>query len=878
MPNVPSSRSSSLPDAAAGAPDNQNGSLILSPISSDPPLSRSLFDGPTTGVGVAMRALDRPDSEEKIASAPSPQPLPSSNGNYAVLDPAIVSALVVGITQGMRDLLVNELKVVPSARSDGVPPPAPSDNAVCARRSRRTSESGMSAPAVQPRKKKISFITEQKARIRTYNKSIKGALSIVKEALKIIDKSIKKAEKYRSSLTSNRSKLIKKNRATSDVVDLLFNVASLLDDLALEMQGQIEAARTIGDKLLEANSTGDDDAVESYLETLDEIIKSSPLLSFRIRYNDANDNYSSMVQEKGTLAIEERPDFITDLVPSLPTMNDGDIYRVVSRKSKSRSSTLPVISESDEDNSGDGDDHGEAEYVPPPLGAPAEAVVNDLVNDSIYTMTFRNSENARQSNTDRVQNARDAESKSNSSSSGSFPIGQDSNPDPPPPPSDDDSSSDDSEDDDSDDEKKPKRNEEEEKEFKSLRLKAKKETNAQAKRIAELQRQVARQAKQLEYDKQYYASLFNKKDERTTAASKYLKDLKPSSPDKIYSEIKIQKMDIYDSFIDFEKRLARQVELAKGDGVNLKPSEDLKIHLFESWLESPALRDTWLSRSIGSMVYSSRKEYFISTYGLKAAEVNFDYHACKWDGKEGIRAFHARLIVIEERYCRYNKTPITDAFLRTSFIEHLGDTLLKDRIMNHLQTNDNIGNVLTRNDLVNQADLELTNWLRSRAKRAEIKAQRVHRDHNNNNRNNNNSNRNINYDNNSNNNNNNNSNRGNFINAISGRNNDNNNNNSDNNNNLNNGNISAISKNDSYGKRGNGGRNNFNNNNNNGNNSGNGLPPWKQAQIDRGCKFCSVPGHYQEMCPQYRSAQANLNNKNTQSSSVPPTNVPNQTA
>ncbi len=655
MMNVPSSFPSSIPDAAAGAPVNPNGTLFLSPISSDPPLSRSLFDGPSTGVSVAVRTLDRPDGEEKVATAPQPQPQPSSNDKNAALDSSAVSALVVGFTQGMRELrlLINELKLTPSARSDGVPPSTPSDNVVRARRSRRMSESGMSAPTHKSHrdiKKKYSFIAEQKSRIRIYNKSIKGGLSIVKEALKIIDKSIKKAEKYRSSLTSDRSKFIKKNRPTSDVVDSLFNVAFLLNDLALEMQGQIEVVRTIGDNLLEANSTGDDNAVESYLETLDDIIKSSPVSSFNVRYNQVNMDYSSMVQEKGTLADDERPDCITELVPSLPVMDENNIHRVLSKNSKTKPSTLASISESDEQNSGDDNDKGEAKYVPPLLGAPAEPAANNLINESIHTMTFRNSENARKSNADRVQSARDAENKSSSSSDGSLPCGQDPSSDPPSPPSDDDSPSDDSEDDDSDDEKEIKRSEAEEKKFNQLQLKAKKETNAQAKRIAELQRQVSKQAKQLEYDKQYYASLFNKKDERTTAASKYLKDLKPSSPDKIYSEIKTQKMDIYDSFIDFEKRLARQVELAKGDGVTLKPSEDLKIHLFESWLDSPALRDTWLSRSIGSMVYSSRKEYFISTYGLKAAEVNFDYHACKWDGKESIRAFHARLIIIEERY------------------------------------------------------------------------------------------------------------------------------------------------------------------------------------------------------------------------------------
>ena len=227
MMNVPSSFPSSIPDAATSAPVNPNGTLFLSPISSDPPLSRSLFDGPTTGVGVAMRTLDRPDGEEKVVTARQPQPPPSSNNNNMVLDPSLVSALAVGITQGMRDLFVdqlksmrdlfNELKLAPSARSDGVSSSAPSDNDVRARRMCRNSESGMSAPTTKSHrnynnKKKISFVAEQKARIRisSHSKSIKGALSIVKDALKSVNKSFKKADKYRSSLVSGRTKSLKK--------------------------------------------------------------------------------------------------------------------------------------------------------------------------------------------------------------------------------------------------------------------------------------------------------------------------------------------------------------------------------------------------------------------------------------------------------------------------------------------------------------------------------------------------------------------------------------------------------------------------------------------------------------------------------------------
>lgn len=168
--------SSSAPLSSQGADDGvlvkQNVSLPFSPIFSDPSLTRSLSNGPTSGVN-AQSALDRPDGVEKKAPLASADTYVDPSPVYPLLDPSAIAAIVASVmqgmrdlfTQGMRDLLVNELKLVPSAK-DGVIKSAPSsiESVDPVRRSRRDSESGIAAPkSISTRMKKNDFIAEQKA-------------------------------------------------------------------------------------------------------------------------------------------------------------------------------------------------------------------------------------------------------------------------------------------------------------------------------------------------------------------------------------------------------------------------------------------------------------------------------------------------------------------------------------------------------------------------------------------------------------------------------------------------------------------------------------------------------------------------------------------
>ena len=76
--------------------------------------------------------------------------------------------------------------------------------------------------------------------------------------------------------------------------------------------------------------------------------------------------------------------------------------------------------------------------------------------------------------------------------------------------------------------------------------------------------------------------------------------------------------------------------------------------------------------------------------------------------------------------------------------------------------------------------------------------------------------------------------------------------------------INAISKKESYSQRGGGGGRPGKQEAGAGANTSQ-YTPWQQRQVDHGCKFCTGLGHYQEICPLYVSAKKALPNNGGQS-------------
>jgi hypothetical protein len=778
-----SSSSSGIDTGAAIA----NNSLYLSPVvTNDSTLRQSLFtvsgrsgfadNGRIRRVIRSVNGNNNQAQQSPIVAS-QPQPPPSFNNN---IDPAMFEALAKSLANEMEKMFISVMKPILQDRrskNGGTSSSSVHDDDKKSKEDRAIVDHS-SEPKESKKPKKVNYIVMQKKRMREYVVSLNGLLKTIKIAQSEVDDAHRLCDKISANARKERKAKVFAN--CGKVAEDLFIPVVSLEDLVGEINGKILAVRSLINDLLSGHRAKDDDAINNCLASFDEIEEDYSTSFFHSKYLEIGVAYDEIINSVSLLPKDVRPDF-GDVLKSFPIFDEND--------DNGEALTNDAVRENCGEKNVVDENAGEAAAVFAPL------------NQSIHIERALNADRAHEENKKRIEENKqplDALSKPSviSQLSSSVCSGRDPTPPPlSPDPSDDEDDGDDNVGPDEDDEDNNDGVDDEK--LAVLRQEAALAEMVRKKAAEKLEKAVITKRATVRHDRQYYQKVAEK-ESKTEAISKYLKDIKPSNPSKIYSEINSVKMDIYDSFADFENRLAMKTRLAEADGKRINLSEELKIHLFEPWLESAALRDIWLSRNISSMIYKIRKEYFIQTYGLKSSEVNLDYHACKWDGKENIRAFNVRLSVAEERYCRYNNTPANEAFLRTSFIEHLGDNPLRQKILKHSQTQDNMGVKLTRNDLVNQADLEHTNYLRDREERnkkyelrrqEKVKTQQA-RD------------------------------------AA----------------------INAITKSDSYGKQG-------DRNNNNKNNKAASIKPYQQTQIDRGCRFCQCTGHYQEICDAYYAAR-----------------------
>jgi hypothetical protein len=199
---------------------------------------------------------------------------------------------------------------------------------------------------------------------------------------------------------------------------------------------------------------------------------------------------------------------------------------------------------------------------------------------------------------------------------------------------------------------------------------------------------------------------------------KVLAQVKPDSQ-FIFDETKIPKMNISDSFRDFDNKLKRQLTVARfgKSDVNGSMPDIILINHFTDWLKSNAMRDAWNDSNLGSS-YAARRKMFCKSYGVTRFMINAELSNCKWDGKDDLLAFNARLSAIETRYCEANKTSLDENTQVNHFIERIKIVaVLYEYATTYVQSENNQQRDVTRAELVRQVHLK-------NQSRQEIKARR----------------------------------------------------------------------------------------------------------------------------------------------------------
>lgn len=870
----PSASSSSVAAVPRPSPSSTNNEaddrsylpIDFSPISSSSPssLRRGLFvNGATVeqkgnnGAGGAGNNNEGQDNANNALGAVSS----SRSGGAGGVDPFLINNKLDALVNSNNALADNINKLIAifgsSNNQESSRPTAPSSAVQASSRAKgRTTTSSGARSASESRRKTNSsnnYLKNKLERISAY----KNRLTELKKSVGSVIVPIRGAYKLAKALRAGAGKSRETRPVAGELLKFINNISSVIyisEDLINDLSLSYDDAKVIGATIKENKKLeNNDDVITECLDKFDEIIKTFPLAFFKLKYDEIINSFHSYA---AVLFASPIPDgYRTELakaigavptiggvkVPGVPVssgkneakvdddgeelfrptplnqsiheaqFNDYDRAREENKQRHSAKNADVEIVSFDGEEGEDGDDLGlsdgdpslSSDEVPQETGEESKSGSSSLVNN-IYSVLSDEQKsvpnNNTTSNNKRIPIIPRASSAKVTNGGGG--------------PSDPSGSSSSDSDYDSDallrDVSRRK-----------LKKSAAKEKRKRLKAERDLKLMVSKNASDIKNDRKYYDAIKNSSSTKASIGE-YMKKLKPSEG-KIYSEVKEKQMDIYDSFLDFDHRVERLIKLAESNGDTVVVPDDLKIYLFEDWLESDALRSAWLARGVGPQTFDGKKAKFIEIFGLKLSEVDYDYRACKWDGQEGIRAFHARLTVVEERYCRYNKIQMSQAFLCNSFIEHLGENALRDKVQNYSQTQQNSGVAVTRVELVRQADTEQDAYLKSvNARRAKFNKQKQERER---------------------------------IAAIQKQ-----------------AALQAISKTDSYGARGDKGKRADKEQNSG---AADALKPWQLYQMKNGCRFCNQKGHFMDVssCPSLRDAQTATLNKGASATSINNNNI-----